>query len=159
MTNAQQLASFLSRYDPEVSEVAEATVAVLRRRYPHALELVYDNYNALVIGFGPTLRASDAIFSIALYPKWVSMFFLQATSLTDPAQLLQGSGTVARHIRLASASMLDEPAVLDLMEQAVAKAAVPFDPAASHQLIIKSVSAKQRERKPKSAAKAVRKAS
>jgi len=159
MTPEQQLASFLAKYEPEVSEIAEAARSILRHRYPHALELIYDNYNALVIGFGPTARASDAIFSIALYPKWVSMFFLQAKALKDPAHLLQGSGTVARHIRLASASMLDEPAVLDLMHQAVAKAAVPFDSAVSHQLIIKSVSAKQRERKPKSAIKAIPKAS
>ena len=33
-----------------------------------ALELVYDNYNALAIGYAPTERTSEAIFSIALFP-------------------------------------------------------------------------------------------
>jgi len=48
----------------------------MRLLFPTALELVYDNYNALAIGL--LLRtASEAIFSIALYPKWVSLFFLQ----------------------------------------------------------------------------------
>jgi len=38
--------------------------------------MVYDNYNALVIAFSPNERPSDAIFSIALYPHWVNLFFL-----------------------------------------------------------------------------------
>jgi hypothetical protein len=34
-----------------------------------AIELVYDNYNALVIGYGPTERASDALIFLAVYPR------------------------------------------------------------------------------------------
>ncbi len=30
-----------------------------------AIQLVYDNYNALAIGYGPNERASDAIFCLA----------------------------------------------------------------------------------------------
>jgi hypothetical protein len=71
-----QLESFLEKFSPEIAKQATAILREMRRRYPTALELVYDNYNALAIGFGPTERASDAIFSIALYPKWVSLFFL-----------------------------------------------------------------------------------
>ena len=62
---AKQLAGFLGRYDPKVAAVARAALTKIRRRVPGALELVYDNYDALVIGFGPTERASDAILSIA----------------------------------------------------------------------------------------------
>jgi hypothetical protein len=77
----------------------------------------------------------------------VSLFFLQARGLTDPAGILQGSGNVARHIRLPSASILDEPAVVALMKDAVAIAKVPFPAEGGHRLIIKSVSAKQRPRR------------
>ena len=38
----------------------------VRALLPGAIELVYNNYNALAIGFGPTERASDVIFSIAV---------------------------------------------------------------------------------------------
>ena len=61
---------------PEIGALAKAILGKMRKRLPRAVELVYDNYNALVIGFGPTERASDAIFSIAVYPRWVSLFFL-----------------------------------------------------------------------------------
>jgi hypothetical protein len=143
-----QLAGFLAKFTPEVAELAEAVLNKMRRRYPTALELVYDNYNALAIGFSPTERSSDGIFSIALYPKWVSLFFLQGARLPDPANLLKGSGSVVRYIVLPNPFMLDDPAVMDLMNEAVARARAPFDSKGSHRLIIKSVSAKQRPRRP-----------
>src|SRR6202042_2399710 len=118
-TPAQQLGSFLAKFDPRVAASARAALAQLRKKLPTALELVYDNYNALAIGFGPTERASEAIFSIAVFPRWISLFFLQAqkgsTPLPDPEKRLQGTGNVVKHIRLASAKTLDEPALRNLM--------------------------------------------
>jgi hypothetical protein len=152
----KQLTAFLAKFTPEIACLAELILARMRARYPTALELVYDNYNALAIGFGPTERASEAIFSIALFPRWISLFFLQAKGLPDPERILRGSGNVARHIVLPSAEMLDDPAVLALMEEAAARAKVPFDPGGMHRLIIKSVSAKQRPRRPAAAVKGAR---
>ena len=93
----QQLEDFIARYAPEIAELAHAVLARMRKRLPGALQLVYDNYsyNALAIGFGPTERASEAIFSIALYPRWVSLFFLRGASLPDPEKPLKGSGSQA----------------------------------------------------------------
>ena len=46
----------------------------------------------------------EAVFSIAVSPRWVSLFFLQSgTKLSDPKGLLKGSGTKVRHIVLESA--------------------------------------------------------
>jgi hypothetical protein len=148
MDPARQLESFIAKYLPEIAAQAKTALEKMRKRYPTALELVYDNYNALAIGFGPSERASEAIFSIALYPKWVSLFFLQAPGLPDPDKLLKGSGNVAKHIVLATPATLDEPAIKALMKDAAARAAVPLASTGSHRLIIKSVSAKQRPRRP-----------
>jgi hypothetical protein len=149
---AEQLASFIDKFTPDIAALARAVLAKMRKRYPTALELVYDNYNALAIGFGPTERASEAIFSIAVFPKWISLFFLQAqkasTPLPDPQKKLQGTGSVVKHIRLVSAAALDEPAIRALMQEAAARAVVPLDPKSKHRLIIKSISAKQRPRRP-----------
>ena len=60
----RQLASFLGKYDPAIAARARASIALMRKRLSTATELVYDNYNALAIGFGPSDRASEAIFSI-----------------------------------------------------------------------------------------------
>jgi hypothetical protein len=144
----QQLAFFIGKFSPEIAALSQSILATMRERYPTALELVYDNYNALAIGFGPTEKPSHAIFSIAIFPKWVSLFFLQGRGLPDPDGILKGSGNVARHIRLPSAAALDEISVKKMMQEATARAAIPFASHGVPRLIIKSISAKQRPRRP-----------
>jgi hypothetical protein len=103
----------------------------------------------LAIGFGPSDRASEAIFSIAVYPRWVSLFFLQGAKLPDPDKVLSGDGAKVRHIVLTETALLDKPAVKKLMAVALASAKKPLDPKQRRRLIIKSVSAKQRPRQPR----------
>jgi hypothetical protein len=146
-TPERQLAGFMARYDPEVARVARAALRKLRERLRGAQELVYDNYNALAIGFGPTERAADVVLSIALYPRWVSLFFLRGAGLPDPARLLSGSGSRVRSIRLVRASLLDDPAVKELIAAAVARHPSAIGASQRRRLLIKSVSAKQRPRR------------
>ncbi len=120
----------------------------MRARLPGAIQLVYDNYNALAIGFGPSERSSEAIFSIVLYPRYVTLFFLQGKNVPDPNMLLQGSGKIVRTIRLESASDLDKPAVKQLIGAALKSAKVPIDHKMKNKLIIRAVLAKQRPRRP-----------
>jgi hypothetical protein len=145
-----QLDTFIDKYTPEIAALARACLAKMRARLPGATQLVYDNYNALVVGFGPSEKTSHAIFSVAVYPRWVNLFFLQAaTKLPDPNRLLKGSGNVVRSITIQSASELDQPAVQELIATALKRAVQPIDPAAPGRLVIRSISAKQRPRRPK----------
>ncbi len=107
MTPRQQLDEFVDRFTPEVATLARKALARMRKLTPGALELVYDNYNALAIGFSPTERAGDGIFSIALYPPHPSLFFLQGAKLPDPTGRLRGSGKVVRHIVLQDIALFD----------------------------------------------------
>lgn len=147
MTPKQQLDAFLAKYDPAVERTARRALVKMRKRLPGAVEIVYDNYNALAIGFGPNEKASLAIFSIVLYPRWVNLFFLQGAKLPDPGRRLQGSGNVVRSIRLEE-DTLDDSEIRHLMEVALSRAKLGIDPAQRRQLVIRSVSAKQRERRP-----------
>jgi hypothetical protein len=144
-----QLDAFLDKFTPEIAAEARVALRRMRARLPGAQELVYDNYNALAIGFAPTDRASDALFSIAVFPRWVSLFFLQnGTCLRDPDCYLEGSGKQARHIKLDNGAMIDDPGVQGLIAQALELAPQPIDPGQPRRLIIKSISAKQRPRRP-----------
>lgn len=154
MTAKQQLDTFLAKFTPEVAATARRALIKMRKRLPGAVEIVYDNYNALAIGFGPSERASEAIFSIALYPRYVSLFFLQGAKLSDPHRRLQGSGNVVRYIKLNDLDVLDEANVRSLMDEALRNTKVPIDPKKRRQMIIKSVSAKQRPRRPAKNSKA-----
>jgi|tagenome__1003787_1003787.scaffolds.fasta_scaffold20500774_2 hypothetical protein len=138
----------LAKFSPKIRAVARAALAAMRRRMPGATEFVYDNYNALVVGFGPTGRPSEAVLSVVIYPGHVNLGFLQGAVLDDPHQLLQGSGTQFRHIKLIpDASVLERPGVQDLIARAIADADAPFDPARTRTIDIRSVSKKQRPRR------------
>jgi|SRR5580704_5368781 hypothetical protein len=149
----RQLDSFLAKYDPEVETFARRALAKMRKFAPGAVEMVYDNYNWLVIGFSPTERPSEAIFSLVLPPGRVTLCFLQGAGLPDPGKRLRGNGNVVRNIRLynageADAKVLDDPEVRALINVALNRAKVPMPADASGKLIIRSVSGKQRPRRP-----------
>lgn len=146
MTSAErQLASFLAKYDPEIATRAKAAVEKMRAIIPGATQLVYDNYNALVIAFGASERPSDLFLSIALYPRWVTLFFVRGADLKDPQRLLKGSGKIIRSVVLNDAADLEKPAVRALIAQAVKLAGKISGPG---EMIIQSISPKQRPRKP-----------
>ena len=146
-TPEKQLAGFIAKFTPEMATLIRGARKKMRERLPHAIELVYDNYNFFVIGYGPSERPSEAIFSLAAQAKGMSLCFLQGAGLPDPKKLLRGSGNVVRNIRLESAATLDQPDVRALMKAALERAKAPMNPAGKHRLIVRSVSAKQRPRR------------
>ena len=149
----QQIARFLDRYTPPIAALARDVLKKMETRLPGATELVYDNYNALVIGFGPTDRPSDCPFSIAVYARWVNLYFLDGVQLEDPDGLLKGSGNRVRHIRLARADNLDHPGVQALIAQALDVADPPMSPRSiRRKIVIRSVSPRRRPRRPAPAA-------
>jgi hypothetical protein len=148
VTPQDELDGFISKYTPDIQQQLRSVLNTMRQRLPGAIELVYDNYNALAIGFGPTERASDVVLSIAAFPRWVSLFFFNGVNLPDPERRLQGSGKSARHVVLSGPDTLDEPAIRALMDEALRRADPPIDPNQASRLIVKSVSAKQRPRRP-----------
>lgn len=142
----QALERALDAYAAEVATVAREVFAWLRRRLPGATLLVYDGYNALAVSVGPTLRASHAVLSVAVYPRRVSLFFVHGTALDDPAGLLRGRGRRMRHLVLHDAAQLAEPAVEALVAQAVARAPEPF-PDGGGALVLRSASPQRRPRR------------
>ena len=148
LTPARQLAALMNDYTPAVRKTAQAALRKLRRQVPGATEMVYDTYNALVIGFAPGVRASEAILSIGLYPKWVNLYFLEGALLADPGGLLKGSGKRVRTLRLDyGAAVLDEPAVKALIAAAIDNADSPFDARGRRRVLLKSMVTRRRPRR------------
>ncbi|HEX6742393.1 MAG TPA: hypothetical protein VF079_11440 [Sphingomicrobium sp.] len=149
MAPEAQLDSFIDKFTPEVAALTRALYAKMKARIPGATIMVYDNYNALAIGFGPSDRAGQAVLSLAVMPRWVTLCFLYGVGLPDPHGLLNGSGSRVRHVRLHTAEAFDDPRVQDLIAAALDRCEPPIDEEREQQLIIKSISAKQRPRRPK----------
>jgi hypothetical protein len=148
LSSARQVAGFIARFDPGIARLTRAARAALRKKWPTAVELVYDNYNALALGWGPNERASEAFVSIAVYPTGVSLYFIQGRRLPDPKRLLQGEGNRGAFIRLESAAQLGTPDVVALLRAAVALGPTPLPRTGRGYTIVKSISAKQRPRRP-----------
>jgi hypothetical protein len=148
----EQLQSFIDKFEPKHRATIRAARKALRKRFPTANELAYDNYNFFVIGFGPSERPSDCFVSIAAAANGVGLCFIRGASLPDPGRILAGSGKQTRFVRLPSGEMLKQPEVHALLRVAAEKARVPLPRTGRGKLIIRSVSAKQRpRRKPQKA--------
>jgi hypothetical protein len=142
-----ELNSFIGKFAPEMQEVIRGCRARMQAQFPDAVQMVYDNYNFLVIGFGPDPVVSHAIFSLAAYARGINLCFLQrAPELPDPTSILRGSGKVVRNVALTSPDDLGRDDVQALMDAQLSLAAIPMEASEKGDLIIKSVSAKQRPR-------------
>ena len=148
----EQLRSFIEKFEPKHQAIIRAARKKLRKHFPTAIELAYDNYNFFVIGFGPNERPSDCIVTIAAAANGVGLCFVHGASLPDPKKVLLGSGKQTRFIRLPAADVLDQPAVKRLLSVAAERAESPFPARGRGKLVIRSISAKQRSRrKPRKA--------
>ena len=147
----ERLQGFIDKFLPERAAAIRFAYARMLERWPAANVLVYDNYNFFVLGFGPSERASEAIFSLACQAKRVALCFLYGARLPkklDPHGLLKGSGNQVRSLRLEPIERIDAPEVVALQQAANAHAKVPIPKQGKGALIIKSVSTKQRPRRP-----------
>jgi hypothetical protein len=142
-----QFETFVARFDPDVAAVARGALAKLRASLPEFDALVYDNYNALAIGFSPDGKPGNSILSLAVYPRWASLFV--SASLDDPGRILKGSGSSMRHVVLAGgAGDLERQEIASLIDQTRERARHMIVADRRGQLVIRSVSAKQRPRRP-----------
>jgi hypothetical protein len=145
-TPAAQLAGFIAKFDATMARRIRSVRSALRKRFPTANELVYDNYNFFVIGYSPTDRPSDTIVSLAADAHGVGISFYHGATLADPLGLLAGSGVQNRFLRDVDGSTLLRPEVEQLLRAAAAQAK-PLPRTGGGTLVIRSVSAKQRPRR------------
>jgi len=143
----KQLDGFIAKFDPANQKLIRSVRKALQKRFRTANELVYDNYNFFVIGYGPSERPSEAIVSMAAGASGVGLCFLQGARLPDPKKILLGSGNQTRFIRLEDVGVLKRPEVEAMIAAAVSQSKVPFPPSGRGKLIIRSISAKQRPRR------------
>ena len=136
-----QYSAFLSRFPPEIIAMATRCRSRLRRAFPGSYELVYDYSNSLVVGFGMSERGYEAIVALAIFPRWIRLYFDK--SLPDPKGLLEGSGAKVRSVTLKAASDLDRADIKALIKAAIKHSGVVLPKTRSTRMIIKSVSKKR----------------
>ena len=107
----ERLRAFIAKFERKDQARIRAARKWMRRRLPTAVEMVYDNYNFLVIGYSPTERPSDAVLSLAAGANGLGLCFLHGARIPDPGLRARFFTEVPEHVALRElAGALTPPA-------------------------------------------------
>ena len=145
-----ELIRFLKPYDRETQQLALSLRSLVLEEMAPCHENIYDAYNAVAIGYGPTDRLKDGVFHIAVYARHVNLGFNHGAALDDPLGILKGTGKQIRHITIKTQADLERPEIRSYIRRA-RKLAI----ADARKLGEKSLDALQKDGKVISVVKAV----
>ena len=112
------LLKFLEAFPPESREIALWLRDWVWDLYPKCNELIYDNYNFLAFGWGPTEKMGDIFCNIAVGTRGVIFGFMWGAQLDDPENLLSGGGNQFRSLRVPDVKEFPEAYLKKLIKQA-----------------------------------------
>jgi hypothetical protein len=141
-----KLRTLIAKFAPAHQRLTGALRRWLRKRLPTAHELVYEYSDCVVISYSPNERGYEGVLAIRASANGVRLYFNHGKGLPDPEKLLQGAGNQTRWIPLEGASTLARPAVVDLIDEAMARNCVPFANTGLGPVVIRSELAKHRRR-------------
>lgn len=92
----------------ELGRIARHWFAVMRACGNDVRELLHDGH--------PTACVEDTAFAyVNVFKGHVNVGFFRGTEIADPAQLLEGSGKLMRHVKLLPHGVLDDVALAALV--------------------------------------------
>ena len=112
----QALEAFLLNYPDAVRELARSARALILTVMPNTVEQLDPPANLIAYGLDRSYKG--LICSITLHKLHINLMFAQGASLPDPQGLLQGTGKLARHVRIERLADLEAPEIRCLLETA-----------------------------------------
>src|SRR3990172_5857809 len=94
----QALEIFLLNYPDAVRELARSARALILAVMPETIEQLDPSANLIAYGLDRSYKG--LICGITLHKLHINIMFAQGASLPDPQGLLQGTGKLARHVRV-----------------------------------------------------------
>jgi len=139
----KDLIQFLKPFPENVMEITLWLREFIWDFYPQSNELIYDNYNALAIGFSLTDKAGDVFCSIAVCSDHVNFGFNRGVDFPDRKKILLGNGSQYRFIRVKDKSDFPEEYIKELLAMAYENSTgrmKPVKKAIRGETIVKSIS-------------------
>lgn len=133
-----RLRVIIAKFAPDSLRLINAARKALRKRLPTAHELVYEYRSWLVSSFSPSEKGYEGVLAIRADADGVKLYFNRGKELPDPEKLLRGSASMVRYIDLENAGTLTLPAVVKLINGAIASNAVPFATEGDGSVMIRS---------------------
>jgi hypothetical protein len=148
----KDLLKFLKPFSKEIIERALWLREFIWDLYPQTNELIYDNYNALAVGWSPTDRVGHTFCSIAVgrTSNNVHFGFYWGSEISDPDKILLGEGNQYRYILVPDKNKFPKAYIKKLVKEAYANSLAKVKDKKqimNGQTIVKSISTKKREKK------------
>jgi hypothetical protein len=117
----KNLLKFLKPFNNDIREIALWLREFVWDLYPNSNELIYDNYNALAVGWSLTDRVGHTFCSIAVGSnKYVHFGFYWGSEIADPEKILLGKGNQYRYIIVKNKSDFPKTYIKKLVKEAYA---------------------------------------
>jgi hypothetical protein len=113
-------AELLAGVEPKLATIARRLRAMIRDVDANAVETVRLGDHAATFGVGPK-KMTDGYAYIMPMRGYINLGFYQGAVLTDPKQLLEGTGKGLRHVKIRTLAEADRPAVRALVAAALAQ--------------------------------------
>jgi hypothetical protein len=92
-TEDQRIAQVLSSYAPNIVRLTWALQGLIKSAAPHLREEGKIGLKNI------TYKQKGVVFVITPYKDYISLHFYKGTLMSDPAGILDGSGSALRHIK------------------------------------------------------------
>lgn len=148
----RELLIFLKPFKPELSKLVLWLREFVWDLYPSVNELIYDNYNAVAIGWSPTDRVGYSFCNVSVMRtnESIQFGFYWGSQIEDPEKQLIGNGKQYRYLVVQSKKDFPSAYIKKLLKEAhknsVSKVKDPKQLIVG-QTIIKSVSPVRRTKK------------
>ena len=118
----KDLLRFLKPFPDDVRERALWLREFVWGLYPSSNELIYDNYNAVAVGWSPTDRVGHIFCSIATgrSSNNVHFGFYWGSQIADPKKILLGEGNQYRYILVKDLDDFPKAYIKKLLREAYA---------------------------------------
>jgi hypothetical protein len=145
----KDLLKFLSVYPEEKQQTVLWLRDFIWDQYSNCNELIYDNYNALAIGWSITEKLGYTFCSIAAYRTNYNIHFgfYWGSEIADPEKILKGEGKQYRYFLVTDLKDFPKAYIKKLMKEAYANSLGKVKepkPWPKGETIVKSISANQR---------------
>ena len=112
---------FLATYPAEIQSLVFQLRALVLAAFPGAIEQVDPPSRIIAYGiaYGTGRTYRGLVCAIAPYREHVNLMFARGVELSDPQHLLVGTGKRARHVKIQTSADLENPALLDLLNEAI----------------------------------------
>jgi hypothetical protein len=118
--HTSQLMTYLQPFNPGVQEIVLWLREFVWDLYPTANELIYDNYNAVAIGWSPTEKVGHTFCNVSIMRtnQNIQFGFYWGSQIDDPQKVLIGNGKQYRYLVVRSKKDFPKPYIKKLLKDA-----------------------------------------